>query len=259
MILDRIVATVRQGLAERKQHTPLEELEGRVEKCAPCRDFRGALQGEGIHLIAEIKRASPSRGWSRFALNAAEAAANYTRGGAAAISVLTEPDWFKGSLADLTAARRATHLPLLCKDFVVDPYQVYEARGRGADAVLLITAVLSPSDLRLLIEVARGLGMTPLVEVHTESELEAGLKAEADVIGINNRNLADFSVDLGTTMRLRPLIPPEIVVISESGIKSHADVYALQSAGVDAVLVGETLVFNFDSAAKLKELRGQLV
>ncbi len=256
MILDDIASSVRRRLFERKQYTPLVELERRVDECPPCRDFKQAVSGDGIKMIAEIKRASPSKRWSRFNLNPAELARCYTLGGAAAISVLTEEDWFKGSLADLAAARQATDLPLLCKDFILDPYQIYEARIHGADAILLITALLAQSELARLIGTARALHMTPLVEVHTESELEKSIEAKADVIGINNRNLVDFSVDTATTMRLRPLIPPGITVISESGVKSRADVLALQLAGVNAVLVGESLVLNNDSRAKLRELIG---
>jgi len=257
MILDEIVATVRQDLSERKKKRPLTELELLVDSYGTPRDFKGAVRGEGVKLVAEVKRASPSRGWLCSDLNVATLVRSYTRGGAAAISVLTEPDWFKGSFADLAAARQETHLPTLCKDFILDPYQVYEARACGADVILLITALLSLSELSELIEVAHGLGMAALVEVHTEPEIEKSLNAKANVIGINNRNLADFSVDLGTSLRLRPHIPPDTTVISESGIKSYADICALQLAGIDAALVGETLVTSPDPEAKLRELRGE--
>jgi indole-3-glycerol phosphate synthase len=183
-------------------------------------------------------------------------AASYAKGGAAAISVLTERTWFKGDPADLATARQATQLPLLCKDFIVDPYQIYEARVWGADAVLLIASLLSPDELCALIEVAQGLGMAALVEVHTEAELDNALSADATLIGINNRNLSDFSIDLGTTLRLRPLIPASIAVVSESGIRSFTDISNLQSAGVNAFLVGEALVSSPDPEAKLRELRG---
>ena len=257
VVLDLIVAGVRQGLAERKRAMPLDELELALADCGPSRDFEGALRGEGIKLIAEIKRASPSKGWLRSDINVAALVRSYTRGGAAAISVLTEPDWFKGSYADLAAARRATHLPLLCKDFVLDPYQAYEARASGADAILVIAAILSSSELSELIGIAHSLGMAALVEVHRKSEIEKALDAEAKIIGINNRNLADFSVDLQTTLKLRPLIPPDIAVVSESGIRSYADILALRLAGVNAVLVGETLVISPDPEAKIRELIGE--
>ena len=257
MIIDQIVADVRQGLAERRKQTPLAELERLVGNSGVPRDFEGAVRGEGVKLIAEIKRASPSKGWLRPDLDVATLARSYARGGAAAISVLTEPSWFKGDLTDLATARQVTHLPLLCKDFILDPYQVYEARTFGADAVLLIVALLSLSELSALIEIAHGLGMAALVEVHSEPEVKRALDAKGNPIGINNRNLADFSVDLGTTLRLRPLIPPDVTVVSESGIKSYADISALRAAGINAVLVGETLVSSPDPEAKLRELKGE--
>ena len=257
MIIDQIVAAVHQGLAERKQKTPLIKLKRLVDSCGTPRDFEGALRGEGVKLIAEIKRASPSKGLLCPNLDVATLARSYARGGASAISVLTESAFFKGSLADLATAHQATHLPLLCKDFILDPYQVYEARAFGADAVLLITAILSLSELSALIEIAHGLGMVALVEVHSEPEVGRALEAEANLIGINNRNLADFSVDLTTTLKLRPLIPPHIIVVSESGIKSKADISILQAVGINAVLVGETLVTSPDPEAKLRELGGE--
>ncbi len=257
VMIDQIVADVRQQLARRKQQKPLGELKRSVGKYGAPRDFQGAVRGEGIKLIAEIKRASPSKGWLCPDLDVATLARSYARGGAAAISVLTEPTFFKGSLTDLATARQATHLPLLCKDFVLDPYQVYEARACGADAVLLIAALLSLSELSALMEIAHSLGMAALVEVHSEPEAEKALEARANPIGINNRHLADFSVDLGTTLRLRPLIPPDVTVVSESGIKSYADVIALKNAGVNAVLVGEALVSSPDPEVKIKELKGE--
>jgi indole-3-glycerol phosphate synthase len=257
MIIDQIVADVRQQLARRKQQKPLGELRRSVGKYGAPRDFQGAVRGEGIKLIAEIKRASPSKGWLCPDLDVATLARSYVRGGAAAISVLTEPTFFKGSFADLAAARQATHLPLLCKDFVLDPYQVYEARACGADAVLLIVALLSLSELLALIEIAHSLGMAALVEVHSEPEVEKALEAKGNPIGINNRNLADFGVDLGTTLKLRPLIPSDVTVVSESGIKSYADIVALHAAGINAVLVGEALVSSPDPEAKIRELKGE--
>ncbi|MBM4461829.1 MAG: indole-3-glycerol phosphate synthase TrpC [Chloroflexi bacterium] len=257
MVLDQIMAGVRQRLAEKKEQVPLAELKPLVGKHGPPRDFRGALQGEGIKIIAEIKRASPSKGWLCSDINVASLVRSYTRGGAAAVSVLTEQIGFKGSLDDLAEARQATRLPLLAKCFILDPYQVYEARVYGADAVLLIAATLSSAEMSQLIELTRALGMAALVEVHTEKEVERALKAKANLIGVNNRNLADFTVDLRTTFRLRPLIPPEITVVSESGIRSFADASALQKAGINAILVGETLVTSGDPEARIKELRGE--
>jgi indole-3-glycerol phosphate synthase len=256
MIIDQIANDVLKGLAERKRQEPLAELERVLNRYGPARDFQAAVRGEGIRLIAEIKRASPSKGWLCPELDVSVTASSYAKGGAAAISVLTERTWFKGDLADLATARQATQLPLLCKDFIVDPYQIYEARVWGADAVLLIASLLSPDELCTLIEVAQGLGMAALVEVHTEAELDNALSADATLIGINNRNLSDFSVDLGTTLRLRPLIPASIAVVSESGIRSFTDISNLRSAGVNAFLVGEALVSSPDPEAKLRELRG---
>ncbi len=259
MIIDQIVTAVRDELAERKKRRPLAELERSVEQSEAPKDFAGALKGKDIKVIAEVKRASPSRGWLRTDLDVAWLVQSYARGGAAAISVLTEPNFFKGTLADLTTASQVVDLPLLCKDFILDPYQVYEARSFGADAILLIAALLPISELASLLEVARELGMSTLVEVHSEPEVERALACGGKLIGINNRNLADFSVDLGTTLKLRNLIPPDVIVVSESGIKSYNDISTLQAAGVDAVLVGETLVSSPDPEAKLRELRGELV
>jgi indole-3-glycerol phosphate synthase len=256
MILDQIAATVREALEVTKQRTPLAELQRLSANSEAPRDFRAVLRGEGIKIIAEVKRASPSKGCFAPNLDVAALVQSYTRGGAAAVSVLTEPDYFKGSLDDLTAARQATHLPLLRKDFIVDTYQLYEARTHGADAVLLIAALLSAQELCQLLSAVHDLGMAALVEVHAEQEIEKALDAKASLIGINNRNLADFTVDLGTTRRLRPLIPPDVTVVSESGITSFNDVASLRSAGASAVLVGETLVISADPEARLRELAG---
>lgn len=257
MILDQIAATVRRGLSERKQELPLADLKHLTDSCDSPRDFGSALSGENIKLIAEVKRASPSKGWICADLNVTSLVRGCSRGGAAAISVLTEPDWFKGSLEDLATARRATNLPLLCKDFFMDPYQVFEARVSGADAILLITALLSQGELSELMEVSHSLGMMSLVEVHSAEEIERALEVKAKIIGINNRNLADFSVDLTTTVKLRPLVPSDIIVVSESGIRSYADVFALQLAGINAALVGEALTSHPNPEAKLRELRGE--
>jgi len=253
-IVDDIAADVRRGLAERKRRQPLPEMEAALKVHGTPRDFAAAVSGDGVRLIAEIKRASPSRGWLCPELDVAGMAARYSRGGAAAVSVLTERTRFKGDPADLAAARRSTELPVLCKDFILDEYQIYEARSWGADAVLLIASLLSSNELGTFIGVAGALRMAALVEVHTESDVEKALAAKAALVGINNRNLADFSVDLGTTKRLRPLIPAGMTAISESGIRSRADVSALRAVGVNAFLVGETLVTSPDPEARLQEL-----
>ena len=244
-------------MAERKARTPLADLEKVAGRQAPPRDFAGALQGDGISLIAEIKRASPSKGVLCKNLAAVSMARIYEQSGAAAISVLTESEYFRGSFADLEAVRREVDLPLLCKDFIIDSYQIYKARAHGADAVLLIVAILNQHELKTLIETAHTLGMTALVEVHNKSELDKALKLSPRIIGINNRNLSDFSVDLKTTLSLKPLIPEGIVVVSESGIKSREDVLQLKQAGINAILVGEALVASPNPAAKIYELLGK--
>lgn len=256
-MLNKIVAQTRRRIEVSQSRLPLAELESRIGQADPTRHFQKALKAAGFGLIAEVKRASPSRGSLRPSLDAADMARLYARAGANAVSILTEPDFFQGSLEDLKAAREAMNLPLLRKDFILEPYQVYEARVFGADAILLIVAILPLKKLSQLLALCQELGMDALVEVHQQAELETALKANAQMIGINNRNLNDFSADLKTTLRLRPLIPPEVVVVSESGIHSHADVELLCQAGVDAVLIGEALVTSPDPLAKIRELLGQ--
>lgn len=257
-ILEQIVADTRRSLEERKKVRPASHLEKAALASSPPCDFRAALQEEGVNIIAEIKRASPSKGWLSPALNVKDVAGAYTRGEAVALSVLTEASWFKGGFADLDSARQATHLPLLCKDFIVDPYQIYEARIHGADAILLISMILSLAEMCLLMGRAHDLKMACLVEVHNEAELEKALSAGAKLVGINNRNLNDFSVDLNITLRIRPLVPGGITVVSESGIRSPGDARRLTAAGVDALLVGESLVSSSDPEARIRELRGEV-
>lgn len=254
MFLHNIVATTRDILQARKKKVPQGELERLIAGCDGPRSLEDALRGPDLSLIAEIKRASPSKGPLHPHLDPASLAQSYARGGAAAISVLTEPAFFMGSFADLEAAREATSLPILCKEFILDPYQVYEARAHGADAILLIAAILSREELAALQGLAHQLGLSALVEVNHELELERALAARPRLVGINNRDLTDFTVDLGTTLRLRPLIPPEVIVVSESGIKSSDDAQLLRSAGVDAVLIGEALVTSPDPEAKIREI-----
>jgi indole-3-glycerol phosphate synthase len=257
MILEQIVNSTRKSVAKRKSQTPLADLEKAISKLPSPNDFAAALQGDGIRLIAEIKRASPSKGMLCPNLDSVSLARTYSRSGAAAISVLTESDYFRGSFADLEAVRAEVDLPLLCKDFAMDAYQIYEARAHGADAVLLIAAILTRSDLETLSKTAHSLGMAALVEVHNCHELEKALQVSPKIIGINNRNLADFSVDLDTTFNLRHLIPTNVVVVSESGIHSRDDAIRLQQAKVDAILVGEALVTSPDPAVKINELLGR--
>ena len=257
MILEQIVNSTRKSVAERKARTSLADLEKVAGRQAPPRDFAGALHGDGIKLIAEIKRASPSKGVLCKNLAAASMARIYEQSGAAAISVLTESEYFQGSFADLEAVRKEIDLPLLCKDFVLDSYQIYQARAHGANAVLLIVAILTRHEFKTLIETAHSLGMAVLVEVHSKNELDKALEVSPRIIGINNRNLTDFSVDLKTTLSLKPLIPENIVVVSESGIHSRDDVLQLERTNVNAILVGEALVTSPNPAAKINELLGK--
>jgi indole-3-glycerol phosphate synthase len=257
VILNQIVESTRRSLVQQKSQAPLDGLKRAIGYQDPPRDFATALEGQNISLIAEVKRASPSKGLLCPNLAASSLARIYSQSGAAAISVLTEPDYFWGSFADLEAARIEVKLPVLCKDFIIDRYQIYKARAHGADAVLLIAAILTRYELRILLETAHSLGMTALIEVHKRDELAKALKLSPRIIGINNRNLADFSVDLKTTLSLRPLIPPEVLVVSESGIHTRDDVLSLQKADVDAILVGEALVTSPKPAAKINELLGR--
>ena len=256
--LDRIVADVRHDLDARKQEVPLAQLKASLAAAPPTKPFAQALRGRAIRLIAEVKKASPSRGLLAPDLDPVVLARAYAAGGAAAISVLTEERYFLGGLQHLSSIRAALagadRPPLLRKDFLFDVYQLYEARANGADGVLLIAAVLEPGFLAELIEQARDLGLGALVEVHDERELGQALTAKADVVGINNRNLRTFQVDLSTSERLRPLIPAGVTVVGESGIHSREEVLRLQSLGVHAVLIGEAFVTAPDPAAKMREL-----
>ncbi|MDO8473520.1 MAG: indole-3-glycerol phosphate synthase TrpC [Dehalococcoidia bacterium] len=255
-IVDRIVASTRKSLAERTHQVPHSVIKDLARKAGLPRDFAGALKGPGINVIAEIKRASPSKGWINETLDPAKQALSYEAGGAAAISVLTEPVFFHGSFADLEQARDAVDLPALCKDFILSPYQIYEARFHRADAILLIASILDGAGLRELSEVARSLGMATLVETHNREEVEKAIAAGVRLFGINNRNLTDFSIDLETTVTLRRLIPSWARVVSESGIKSRVDVQKLEAAGANGILVGESLVTSADPAAQIRLLRG---
>jgi indole-3-glycerol phosphate synthase len=256
MFLEKIVADNLEELEARKRSLPLAELRGVALEQSPPLDFASALRGNRIQLIAEIKKASPSKGIIRPDFNPVEIAQTYASKGASAISVLTEARYFQGSLNHLKDIRKAlgNKLPLLRKDFLCDPYQVYESRAYGADSLLLIVAILRPEKLQELIQLSHNLNMSCLVEVHNEAELEIALNSEAKVIGINNRDLNTFNVDLTTTKRLRPLIPKDRIVVSESGIKDHSDIERMREWGVDAVLIGESLVSAPDIAAKMEEL-----
>jgi indole-3-glycerol phosphate synthase len=256
MILDQIVADNLEELESRKRSFPLKELQTvALEQPSPF-DFASALHGNHIKLIAEVKKASPSRGVIRSDFNPVAIAQTYAANGAAAISVLTEARYFQGSLNHLRDIRKAlgNRLPLLRKDFLCDPYQMYESRAYGADSVLLIVAILTPEKLKELLGLSHELGMSCLAEVHNEAELEIALKGGARIIGINNRDLTTLTVDLTTTERLRPLIPKDRTVVSESGIKDRSDMGKLKKWGVDAVLIGESLMSAPNIATKMKEL-----
>lgn len=257
-MLERILFHKRQEVAERTSRRPLSELAAAAKNAGPIRPFSAAVRRDNgpVRLIAEIKRASPSRGLLCRRFSAPDLARAYTDGGAAAISVLTDKAFFRGDLAFVREVKRVSPLPVLQKDFIVDPYQVYEARVVGADAVLLIVAALEGNILQELLELASDLGLAALVEVHCAAELERALEAGADLVGINNRDLRTFRTDLSVTESLVKLIPPGVVVVSESGLKCAADVRRVAEAGVDAVLVGEALVTSNDAAAKLRELVG---
>lgn len=256
-ILDRIVAVKREDLARAKVELPRAEVEARALGQAEATSLSQALRGEGVSLIAEVKKASPSRGLLAPDFEPVALARMYAENGASAISVLTETPHFQGRLkflADIKAALGPGCPPLLRKDFIFDEYQVWEARTWGADAILLIASILEEAEMRDLLAGARSLGMDSLVETHTESEVEMSLSAGASLIGINNRDLETFEVDLETTRRLRPLVPAEIPVVAESGIFSRDDVAMVAGWGVDAVLVGEGLVKSGDVGAKVREL-----
>jgi indole-3-glycerol phosphate synthase len=253
-MIEELVEGARAGVAERRAELPLEELEQRLAERPEQRPFGEALVRPGLSLIAEFKRRSPSAGEIRAGATPAEIVRAYEEGGAAALSVLTEERHFGGSLADLREARAACALPVLQKDFIVDTYQLYEAAVAGADAVLLIVAALRAEDLARLHDEARGLDLDCVVEVHSDHELETALSVDADVIGINNRNLEDFSIDLGTTFELITDVPAGKTVVSESGISERPTLEELERVGVDAVLIGETLMRAEDPGEKVREL-----
>lgn len=264
-ILDDIVHRTRADLMQRRAQRPLSELKARCRDRAPARDLLGALRREpgtngrrsgAIRVVAEVKKASPSKGVIRADFVPAALAQTYRDAGAQAISVLTDTPFFQGSLDHLVSVRETVDLPILRKDFHVDPYQLWEARAAGADAVLLIAASLSPAELADLLDLSRELTLTPLVEVHTRQELETALMSGAALVGINNRDLKSFEVSLETTFALLPFVPGEVVLVSESGISQTEEVTRLASAGVDAILVGEGLLRHADVGEALRRLAG---
>lgn len=255
--LDRIIPRTREDLEERKKALPLAELQSRLADVPPPNDFIEALSEDRLHLIAEVKRASPSKGDLAPDLDPRELARTYVDNGASALSVLTDAPFFKGSLEDLAAVREETandRTPILRKDFVIDPYQIYEARLWGADAILLITVCLSDTELREFQDLAQSLGMAALIEVHDEEETFRALEVRPRLLGINNRDLRTFVTDLTTTHGLAPRAPQSTKVVAESGIASREDARNMRAAGADAILVGEALITADDTVLMVQEL-----
>jgi indole-3-glycerol phosphate synthase len=257
MILQKIVENKRIEVAQQKEIVPFAELRQMLVDRPPTRDFEGAIRHRDCAVIAEVKRSSPSKGRIREDFNPVEIAGIYEDHGAAAISILTERKFFEGNAAYVPKIRKAVRLPLLRKDFIVDPYQINETRVLGADALLLIARLLGEGELRDFIGLASELGLAALVEVHDEADLEKAVSSGARIVGINNRDLVTFRTDLAVSIRLARRIPQGITVVSESGINSRGDIETLMSTGIHAVLVGESLMREKDIGKKLRELLGK--
>jgi len=260
MFLETIIFHKKEEIEARKKIFPLSVLKEKVKYRPPCRDFFFALERKkfpSTRIIAEIKKASPSRGIIRADLEPQQIGKIYQKGGAAAISVLTEKKFFHGDISYLSWLRKSTDLPLLCKDFIIDPYQIYEAAFQGADSFLLIASLLSLGEIEDFLSLGRQLGMEALVEVHQEKELEKVLLTSARIIGINNRDLKTFKTDLTTTLNLVKLIPLGKLVVSESGISNRNQIEMMEEAGVQAFLIGEALMREKDPGKKLRELMGK--
>ncbi len=258
MILDRIAAFTQSRLARLKTLIPPEEMKKKASRSAGAVPFRfeNALRGGDISFICEVKKASPSKGLIAEDFPYLEIAKEYEAAGASAVSVLTEPEYFQGSDRYLYEIRQAIGIPVLRKDFTIDEYQIYEARTLGADAVLLICALLDTQTLKRYIDICDSLGLSALVEAHTEEEIHSALQAGARVIGVNNRNLQTFEVDLNTGIRLRGLVPKDKIFVAESGISTARDIELLRQAKVNAALIGETLMRSKEKEAALNRLRG---
>jgi indole-3-glycerol phosphate synthase len=255
-VLDRILDARRAEVEHRKHVLPETALKYGAKAAMPLRDFSAALSCDGLNVIAELKPASPSRGVLREPFDPVALAQSLAGAGAAALSVLTESEFFRGSLKNLRDARKSMALPVLRKDFIFDPWQVWEARANDADSFLLIVAVLGDSLLHDLIALGREIGMEPLVEVHTAEELDRALAAGARILGMNNRNLKTLDVRIETSFELIDRVPQECIAVSESGLRSHEDLLRLRSAGFDAFLIGESLMLSPDPAATLADLLG---
>ncbi|GAW90991.1 indole-3-glycerol phosphate synthase TrpC [Calderihabitans maritimus] len=256
MILQRILVDKKEEIKNRRRKVPLHLLEERIQGLPPTRDLVAALQAPGIRIIAELKKASPSRGVIRPNFDPAAIARIYERGGAAAISVLTDQKYFQGDLSFLSRVKEVVSLPLLRKDFIIDPYQVVESRAHGADAILLIAAAMTRDLLEELLQLARKMQLTCLVEIHTREELEMVLDTPARVIGINNRDLNTFTTDLKVTVELAGLVPPDRILVSESGIRTRRDIEFLKNHGVNAFLIGESLMMSENVEKKMAEFLG---
>lgn len=267
MILDEIAERTRERIAQCKKELPLEKLKEQAEQLSADTGFPfakalrggnargGAISGEDIRFICEVKKASPSKGLIAEHFPYIEIAQEYEQAGAAALSVLTEPFYFQGSNEYLREIVRTVQIPVLRKDFTVDAYMIYEAKVLGAGAVLLICAILNDDELNRFHALAASLGLSALVEVHDEEEARRALRIGAKIIGVNNRNLKDFTVDISNSIRIRPMIPPEVIFVSESGMRTAADIQALRENGTDAVLIGETLMRSQDKREALAKLR----
>jgi indole-3-glycerol phosphate synthase len=255
-VLDRILDARRAAVEHRKKVLPETALKYGAKAATPLRDFAAALSRDGINIIAELKPASPSRGVLRDPFDAVTLAGSLEAAGAAALSILTEEEFFHGSLKNLREARKSIALPVLRKDFIFDPWQVWEARANDADSFLLIVAALGDSQLRDLIALGRELGMEPLVEVHTAAELDRALAADARILGVNNRDLKTLTVRAETSFELIGRIPEHCIAVSESGLRTHDDLLRLRAAGFDAFLIGEHLMLARDPAAALANLLG---
>ncbi len=255
-VLDRILDARRAAVDHRKKVLPETALKYGVKAATPLRDFAAALSRDGVNILAELKPASPSRGVLRDPFDAVALARALEAAGAAALSILTEEEFFHGSLKNLREARKAVSLPVLRKDFIFDPWQVWETRANDADSFLLIVAALGDATLRELITLGRELGMEPLVEVHTGAELDRALAARARILGVNNRDLKTLSVRAETSFELIDQIPDDCIAVSESGLRTHDDILRLRAAGFDAFLIGEHLMLAPDPAAALADLLG---
>jgi indole-3-glycerol phosphate synthase len=257
MILQKIVESKREEVARQKEILPLGELRQMLADRPPTRDFEGAIRDRGCAVIAEVKRSSPSKGLIREDFNPIGIAGSYADNGASAISILTERKFFEGNAAYVPQISSVVGLPLLRKDFIIDPYQINETRVLGADALLLIARLLEAGELRDFLGLASELGLAALVEVHNEADVEKAVSSGARIVGINNRDLATFRTDLEVSIRLTRMVPKGVTVVSESGINNRGDIEKLMEAGIHAFLVGESLMREKDIGKKLRELLGK--